>query len=171
MRQAPELHSLTEEPASEIQSEGNPSTLKKESFSELLDVANLNRDEILERVKIVQTKIDDGQSHDEKELEKFNKIKSKLEVGEAFGRDQEKRLNSINKNKINIKYLNLENIEEFIDYNDSDSECVNDPIFPQNFLESRDSKSVLNKKDIFELATELAISKNDDNNYSIQYKG
>ncbi|MFM7557750.1 MAG: hypothetical protein ACKO46_04190, partial [Alphaproteobacteria bacterium] len=67
--------------------------------------------------------------------------------------------------------MNNENIIEFIEYNDSDSEYFNGYIFPQNFLESRDSKSVLNKKDIFELATELAISKNDDNNYSIQYKG
>ncbi|MFM7701875.1 MAG: hypothetical protein ACKO6C_00230, partial [Alphaproteobacteria bacterium] len=144
MRQAPELHTPLEEPASEIHSEDlpnpDPSIFKEKSFSELLDVANLNREEILERVKIVQTKIDDGQSPDEKELEKFNKIKSKLEAGGVFGRDQEKRLNFINKNKINIKYLNNENIIEFIEYNDSDSECVNDPIFPQNFLESRDSK-------------------------------
>ncbi|MFM7557749.1 MAG: hypothetical protein ACKO46_04185 [Alphaproteobacteria bacterium] len=96
MRQAPELHTPLEEPASEIHSEDlpnpDPSIFKEKSFSELLDVANLNREAILERVKIVQTKIDDGQSPDEQELEKFNKIKSKLEAGGGFWEGSGKKI-------------------------------------------------------------------------------
>jgi len=162
MRQAPDTLDLIKKPVSEIHLEGDSSIFKEKSFSELLDVANLNREEILERVKIVQAKIDDGQSPDEKELEKFNKIKSKLEAGEVDIEDE-----STDFDEINIKYLNQANIEKL----SASARNVKIALTPQQFRASRTS-SIMNsimEGDIEDINKCLTLSKINDNNFFMSY--
>lgn len=102
----------------------NPSDLLQDKFKskqlsilELLDVSKLNREEIEERVKIIQGKIDSGEIINEKEKEKFDKIKFKLEIG---GVDSVENLKKFVSNyepsqPINIKYLNREFLEIITD--------------------------------------------------------